>query len=96
MFGRWTKKDKINMENADLVIKILGSGCKNCQKLEEEAKGAIEDLGLNAKVEHVKDFVEIAKYGVMNTPALVANEKVLSSGRVLNKEQIMDLLKEYK
>ena len=96
MFGRWSKKDNVNIENSDLIIKILGSGCKNCLKLERETKDAIEDLGINAKVEHVKNFVEIAKYGVMNTPASVINEKVVSSGRVLNKEQIIEILKEYK
>lgn len=74
-------------------IKILGSGCKNCKKLEENTKKALEELGLNAEVQKVEDFKEIMKYGVMQTPALVVDEEVKFSGKVLKSEDIKEYLK---
>lgn len=65
-----------------MVIKILGSGCPNCQALEENAKKAIQELGLkDVKIEHVYDINKIVEYGVMATPALVVDEKVKVSGK---------------
>jgi len=74
-------------------IKILGSGCKNCKKLEENTKKALEELGLNVEVQKVEDFKEIMKYGVMQTPALVVDEGVKFSGKVLKSEDIKEYLK---
>jgi small redox-active disulfide protein 2 len=65
-----------------LSIKVLGSGCANCHKVEELAKQAVAQLALEAKVEMVTDMKEIMRYGVMNTPGIVINEKVVSMGRV--------------
>ncbi|MDN5352461.1 MAG: hypothetical protein PWQ12_1381 [Clostridiales bacterium] len=75
-----------------MVVKILGSGCANCKKLEANAKEAIQSLGLDASVEKVEDFKEIMAYGVMATPALVVDEVVKSSGRVLSAKEIEKLL----
>ena len=75
-----------------LSIKVLGSGCAKCLALEEVTKEALRDLNLNVPVGHVTDFVEIAGYGVMTTPALVINEKVASSGRVLKKNEVKELI----
>ncbi|WXR60242.1 thioredoxin family protein [Peptostreptococcaceae bacterium AGR-M142] len=75
-----------------MVIKILGGGCKNCDTLYENAKNAASELSLDCEFEKVGDFVEIAKYGVMKTPALVVDEKVVVSGRVANKDEIKEIL----
>lgn len=71
-----------------MIIKILGSGCVSCHKLEENTRKAVEELGIDATIEKVTDFKDILAYGVMKTPALVVNEKVKVSGRVLTPEQI--------
>lgn len=75
-----------------LKIEILGTGCKKCQQLEANAKQAVADLDLTAEVLHITDPVEIAMRGVMSTPALVVNGAVVTSGKVLNAEQIQPLL----
>lgn len=75
-----------------MEIKILGSGCKKCNQLEENTKKALEEMGLVAEVIKVTDFKEIAKYGVMTTPALVIDEKVISKGKVLKKEEIKEMI----
>ncbi|SHK00804.1 small redox-active disulfide protein 2 [Clostridium amylolyticum] len=75
-----------------MVIKILGTGCSNCKKLEENAKKAVEELGLDAVVEKVSDIKEIMSYGVMKTPALVVDGKVKVMGRVVTSEDIKKYL----
>ncbi|HNX72826.1 MAG TPA: thioredoxin family protein [Spirochaetales bacterium] len=73
-------------------VKILGSGCARCQALEKSAKEALAELGMDPTVDHVTDFGQIASYGVMSTPALVIDGKVVSYGRILSKEQVKVLL----
>lgn len=73
-------------------IKILGTGCPNCKKLMENTEQAIKELNLDVKIEEVKDIDTIINYGVMKTPALVVDEKVKSSGRVLGIEEIKKIL----
>lgn len=76
-------------------VKILGSGCTNCNMLESAARKALQELQLDVPIEHVTDFTEIAAYGVMSTPALVVNEQVLAFGRVLKQKEIIALLKPF-
>ncbi len=76
-----------------MEIKILGSGCKKCISLTENTKSAVQELGLDANISKVTDFADIAAYGVMSTPALVVDEKVVSFGKVLKPKEITDLLK---
>lgn len=76
-----------------MVIKILGSGCPKCKQLEENAKKAISETGINATVEKVTDINKIMDYGVMMTPALVIDEEVKSVGKVLSSEDIKKFLK---
>lgn len=75
-----------------MIIKILGPGCRNCANLERVTRQAIEDLGLDATVEKVTDYPTIVGYGVMATPALVVDERVLSSGRVPTFGEVRELL----
>ncbi|MFZ7120186.1 MAG: thioredoxin family protein [Eubacteriaceae bacterium] len=71
-----------------MSIKVLGSGCAKCKKLEANTKKAVEELGLNVAVEKVTDMKEIIAYGVMKTPALVVDEKIKIMGRVPTVEDI--------
>ncbi len=63
-------------------IKVLGSGCPNCKRVEAVARKAVETLGLEAEVEKVTDFDEIMKWPILSTPGLVINNKVVSAGRI--------------
>jgi len=76
-----------------MIIKVLGSGCANCKKLEAHTLEAVKELGLDASVEKVEDLQSIIGYGVMKTPALVVDEQVKSMGRVLSVDDIKNLLK---
>ena len=69
-------------------IKVLGSGCNNCKRLEEHTKQAVLELGLDATISKVTDYKDIVAYGVMKTPALVVDGKVVVSGRVPSKDEI--------
>lgn len=77
-----------------MVIKILGSGCPNCKKLEQLAQEAAKEMGLNATFEKVQDIQKIMSYGVMSTPALVIDEKVKVYGRIPNKDVIKKYIEE--
>lgn len=74
------------------AIKVLGSGCAKCNELEANVKKALEQLGMETTIEHVTDFSVIAAYGVMTTPALVVDGKVVSYGKVLKVEEAVKLL----
>ena len=74
-------------------IKILGSGCAKCNQLEDATKEALAELGMDTTIDHVTDFTEIAAYGVMSTPALVMDGKVISYGKVLKKEEVALLIR---
>ncbi|TGE37672.1 thioredoxin family protein [Desulfosporosinus fructosivorans] len=75
-----------------MEIKILGSGCSNCAKLEKVTKEGIAQLGIEAQVEKVEDMQKIMSYGVMSTPALVINGVVKLVGKVPNKAKIIEIL----
>jgi small redox-active disulfide protein 2 len=76
-----------------MIIKILGSGCKKCLTLTDNSKAALANLGRAAEVLKVTDFAEIAAHGVMSTPALVIDDKVVSVGKVLSSAEVEALLK---
>lgn len=73
-------------------IKILGAGCANCKRLEENTRKAVLELGKEATIEKVTDYVKIASYNIMRTPGLVINDKVVVSGRVPTVEEIKKFL----
>ena len=74
-------------------IKVMGGGCSKCETLLQNTKEAVKAAGIDADVEYITDFGVIAGYGVMSTPALVVNEKVVSAGRVLKPADIEKLIK---
>ena len=74
-------------------IKVLGSGCAKCEQLAANVKEALKLLGRDTAIDHVTDFARIAAYGVMTTPALVADGKVVSCGKVLSVKEAAELLK---
>jgi small redox-active disulfide protein 2 len=75
-----------------MTIKVLGPGCKNCAALVENTKAALTELGLTADIIKVTDFADIAKYGIMSTPGLVIDEKVVSFGKVLKPKDIAKII----
>ena len=84
------KPDVTETEQADILI--LGPGCKNCQGLEQNVKEALKKMGRDVEIAHVTDFGKIAAYGIMSTPGLVVKGKVVSSGKVLKVDAIVELL----
>lgn len=79
-------------QNKEAMVKVLGSGCKKCNKLEANTKAALTQLGMDTTIDHVTDFGQIAAYGVMTTPALMVNGKVVSYGKVLKTDKVVKLL----
>ncbi len=75
-----------------MTVKILGTGCPKCKKLEAAARQAIDETGVNATLEKLTDLDQIMDYGIMITPALVIDEKVVSSGKLLSVSDIKALL----
>lgn len=78
-----------------LHLKVLGSGCANCKRLESETRAALDAAGIPYELEKVTDYADIMAYGVMSTPALVINETVVSSGRIPARSRIVEMAHEY-
>ncbi len=97
LFG---KKKETNLADAqstlapDAVksVKILGSGCVSCHTLLVNTRQALKNLGLETEAEYVTDMEKVMAYGVMSTPALVVNEKVVAMGKVLKPQEVEKLL----
>jgi len=75
-----------------MEIKILGTGCAKCKTLEQLTREVVSKNNIDATITKVEDIVEIMKYNIMTTPALVVNEKVVSKGRIPSSEEIKQLL----
>jgi len=75
-----------------MQIKILGPGCPNCHKVEENARSAVTNMGVDAEFEKISDYSEIQKYRILGTPGLVINEKVVCAGRIPEESEIMTWL----
>ncbi len=84
------KAEKAKTKGAS--VKVLGSGCAKCNQLEATTKAALEQLGMDTTIDHVTDFAQIAAYGVMTTPALVVDGKVVSYGKVLKTDEVIKIL----
>ncbi len=76
-----------------MKIEVLGTGCSKCKTLEEATKQAVAQSGQFAQIEKVEDIMKIMEYGVMSTPALVIDGKVMSTGKVLSVNEIIELIK---
>lgn len=81
-----------NLKPAGIDIKVLGTGCAKCSNLEKQTKQAIDELGISATVTKVEDIMEIMQFGVMTTPALVVDGKVVVKGKVPSVSEIKELL----
>lgn len=77
-----------------MIVKVLGTGCKRCTTLEESVKQVIKENHINAVVEKVTDIQEFIKYGILSTPGLIINEKVVSYGTVPSNDKILEMLKQ--
>jgi len=78
-----------------MKIKILGTGCSNCKNLEKATINALAEMNLAAEVEKVEDIQKIMAYGVMRTPALVIDEKVVLNGRVPSVSELKEIITKY-
>jgi len=78
-----------------LNIKILGTGCPKCIRLQENVQQAINELNLQAQIEKVTEIDKIMSYGIMSTPGLVINEKVVSFGKLLNVNDCKRFIEEF-
>ena len=87
--------EKSQKRNGDVKmnIKVIGAGCENCDKLYDNVKNAVKEIGCEATVEKVEDLLEIVKLGVMTAPSLMIDRKLVVSGRVAKKEEIIRLIK---
>ncbi len=74
-------------------VKVLGPGCPKCELLYENVVKALDELGIPADLVKIKDFMQIAAHGVLTTPGLVIDGKLVSQGKVLSVEEIKELLK---
>lgn len=75
-----------------MIIKILGTGCSKCDKLEKNLNIVLGELDINTTLEKVEELKEIVRYGVMTTPALVIDDKVVSVGKVLSEKEIKKII----
>ena len=73
-------------------IKVLGSGCANCKRLEATARKVVETLAIEAEIVKVTDYAEIMKWPILSTPGLVINDKLVSAGRIPSEKEITDWL----
>jgi small redox-active disulfide protein 2 len=74
-------------------IKVLGSACANCKRLEAIVRKAVEALSIEAEIEKITDYTEIMKWPILSTPGLVINNKLVSAGRIPSEKEIIDWLK---
>lgn len=75
-----------------MKIKVLGGGCCKCENLLEAVKAAVAEKGVDAEIEYITDMAQIMEYGIMSTPALMVDSKVVSMGRVLKVKDVMRYL----
>ena len=71
-----------------ITVKVLGPGCANCKRLEQNARKVVQNLAIAAEIVKVTDYQEIMDHGVLNTPGLIVNDEVVSSGRIPSEAEI--------
>lgn len=82
-------------KGAKMIIKVLGTGCAKCKKLEANVIKAIAESGIDAEIKKVEELDKIIAYGIMITPGLVINEEVVSAGKLLTVKEIVNIIKEH-
>ncbi|MEG0265905.1 MAG: thioredoxin family protein [Erysipelotrichaceae bacterium] len=87
------KQKETTVQSKTSRFKVLGSGCNKCNQLEKGLREAMDMFGLEDEIEHVTSYAQIAAYGVMSTPALVIDGKVVACGKVLSTNEIVAILK---
>jgi small redox-active disulfide protein 2 len=90
LFGS-KEEEKVNT-NENARILVLGSGCANCHKLEENVKEALKKKGMEEAIGHIYDMKTIMSYGVVATPGLVVDGKVVSSGKILSVDEVLEVI----
>ena len=75
-----------------MIIKVLGPGCARCDQLKKTTREVVQELGIDASVEEVKDIKKIMEYPILTTPGLVVDEELVSSGKVPNKTEVTRLI----
>ncbi len=92
--GACSSQNTEELQPADEIksVKVLGSGCKNCHTLKANTNAALKELGLDIEAEYITDIQKIMAYNVLNTPALVINEQVVSTGKVLSSADIIKIV----
>lgn len=78
-----------------ISIKVLGTGCSRCKSLEKATREAVAEMKLDVSIEKVEDIKEILGYGVMQSPALIINEKIALTGRVPGVEELKKIIQKY-
>lgn len=79
-----------------MEIKVLGTGCSNCKTLEKNVHNTLAELQIQANVEKVEDIQKIMSFGIMRTPGLVIDNKVVLSGRIPSNKELKDIIEKYK
>ncbi len=92
-FGKKKEENAVTQDTGNETILVLGGGCDACNRLENATKEALASLGMEEGVGHITDFSVIATYGVMSTPALVVDGKVVSSGKVPSVNDVAEMIK---
>jgi small redox-active disulfide protein 2 len=75
-----------------MIIKVLGTGCAKCNQLENLTKEVLKEMGIEAKIEHVKEINKIMEYPILATPGLVINEELVVSGKVPDKAKLNQIM----
>ncbi|MCR3907132.1 MAG: thioredoxin family protein [Tenericutes bacterium] len=75
-----------------MEIKVLGSGCSNCKKLLQTVKDSVQELGVEANIIYVTDMIEIANTGLLRTPGLIINDKIVSYGKVPSSDEVKTMI----
>ncbi len=75
-----------------MIIKVLGPGCARCDQLKKTTREVVQELGIDATIEEVKDVKKIMEYPILTTPGLVVNEELVSSGKVPSKAEVTRLI----
>lgn len=81
-----------NLKMAEMEIKVLGTGCAKCKSLEKVTRQAVEELNMNVTIEKVEDIQKIMAYGIMSTPGLVINGKVVLAGKLPSVDEVKNLI----